>query len=184
MFLSHQLPLAALIEFCHLLRINLSAGLRLHDVFRQLTARGSLKVRPVAGRILLRLEHGEHFHAALKPENAVFPPLFLSMANLGEQTGNLPEVLKELEHYYVQQQKYRRQLRSRSIGPAVQFFMAIGVVALLIFVLGAIAESRGARAPEVLGFRGALGAVQFLLFTAGLLLAIYLAYRIVTRGLG
>jgi type II secretory pathway component PulF len=184
MLFSQQLPLAALVEICHLLCVNLSAGLRLHDVVRQLATRGTRKVRPVAARILQRLEKGDNFQDALRPESAVFPPLFLGMVDLGEQTGNLPEVLEELERYYFQQQKYRRQLRSKSTGTVVQFVIAIGVVALLIFVLGAIAESHGNRAPEVMGFRGGAGAIQFLLVCAGLSCGIYAAYQFLTRGLG
>jgi type IV pilus assembly protein PilC len=183
MLFSRQLPLAALTDLCHLLRINLSAGLTLVTVFRQLASRGSNAVRPVAGRILQHLEHGEDLHTALNSETAVFPPLFLGMTDLGEKTGRLPEVLEELEHYYVQQQKFRRQLRQSSFLPAVQFVIAIGIVALLIFVLGAVAQSHGAAAPAVLGFRGTSGAILFLLTWVGLFAAAYAAYAILTRAL-
>jgi type IV pilus assembly protein PilC len=183
MLFSRQLPLAALIDLCHLLRINLSAGLTLVTVFRQLAARGSSKVRPVAGRILQRLEHGDDLRTALNSERAIFPPLFLGMADLGEKTGRLPEVLEELDRYYIQQQKFRRQLRQSTFLPAVQFVIAIGIVALLIFVLGAIAESHGAAAPPVLGFRGTTGAILFLLTWAGLFAAAYAAYAILTQAL-
>jgi type IV pilus assembly protein PilC len=183
MLFSRQLPLAALTDLCHLLRINLSAGLTLLTVFRQLAARGSSKVRPVAGRILQHLEHGDDLRTALKSESAVFPPLFLGMADLGEKTGHLPEVLEELERYYVQQQKLLRQFRQTSFLPVVQFVIAIGIVALLIFVLGAIAQSHGAAAPAVMGFRGTGGAILFLLTCAGLFATAYAAYAIFTRRL-
>jgi type II secretory pathway component PulF len=183
MLFSRQLPLATLIDLCHLLRINLSAGLTLLTVFRQLATRGSRKVRPVAGRILLHLEHGDNLRTALNFERDVFPSLFLDMADLGEKTGRLPEVLEELERYYVQQQKVRRQLRQSSFLPVVQFIIAIGIVALLIFVLGAVAASHGAAAPSVLGFRGTTGAILFLLSWFGLFAAAYATYAILTRAL-
>jgi len=181
MFFSHQLPPDALIELCHRLRISLSAGLRLSDVFRQLATRGSAPVRPLASRIFQRLEDGENLGVALQPETNALPPLFLAMADLGEQTGHLPEVMQELEHYYVQQQKYRRQLRKSSFLPGVQLVVAVGVVALLIYILGAIAESRGTRPSEVLGFRGTGGAILFLLCAAGVVVTIVGAYFFCTR---
>jgi type IV pilus assembly protein PilC len=183
MLFSRQLPLAALIDLCHLLRVNLGAGIPLPKVFRQLSNRGTSKIRPLARRVLPQLEQGDNLRTALQSETSVLPPFFLGMVELGEKTGHLPEVLEELEKYYLQQQKFVRQLRQSSFGPAVQFVIAIGIVALLIFVLGAIAESHGNPAPAVLGFRGAGGAILFLLTCAGLFAGIYALYAFLTRGL-
>jgi type IV pilus assembly protein PilC len=184
MLFSRQLPLATLLELCHVLRVNLDAGLMLRDVFRQLAGRGSARLRPLAARIHARLDKGDSLRAVLKQEKAVLPPRFRAMAGVGEQTGRLPEVLKELEAYYQLQLKYWRQLRARSLVPVVQFVIAIGVVALLVFLLGAIAQARGAQAQGVLGFQGTAGAIRFLLVNAALFGGIYLAYRLVTRVLG
>jgi type II secretory pathway component PulF len=184
MLFSNQLPLAALIEFCHLLRLSLGAGLMLRDVFRQLAARGSVRLRPVAERICLRLEKGDSFRAALKEERGVFPPLLLGLAAVGEKTGRLPEVLEELEKYYQQQLQLRRQLRARSLGPVIQFVLAIGVVALLMFLLGAIAQSRGGEAQSVMGLQGASGAVEFLLINGAVIVLGYMIWVMLTSRLG
>jgi type IV pilus assembly protein PilC len=181
---SPVLPLDVLGQLCHTARVNLSAGLSPRDVFRQLSARGSRTLRPVAGRILEHLEKGDSFHAALQAEQASFPPLLLALVDVGEQTGHLPEVLEELERYYTQQLKFRRQLRSQTIGPVIQFALAVGIITLLIFVLGAIAESRGTPPPTVLGFRGATGALTFLLLVAIPLIAAFVGYRLLNHRIG
>src|SRR5207248_1624317 len=105
MFLSRQLPLADLIRLCHLVRMNHAAGLTLVAVFRQLAQRSTPRLRPVAEEIRVHLESGESLRAALKAAKASFPALFVSLVTVGEETGHLPEVLEELEKYYLFQQK-------------------------------------------------------------------------------
>src|SRR6266545_87697 len=97
---SRQLPPARLAELSRLLRHNLGAGLTLLDVFRQQAQRGPAGVRPIAERIRARLAQGDSLQAALADETTVFPPLFLAMASVGEETGHLTEVFEELEKYY------------------------------------------------------------------------------------
>jgi type II secretory pathway component PulF len=184
MFFSRQLPLPALIELCHRLRLSLSAGLTLRDVFRQLATRGSRSLRPVAKRIRDHLDQGDSFEAALEPEQGVFPPLFLAMAAVGEQVGRLPEVMEQLEKYFQLQQKSWRQVRSRSLLPAIQFVIATGVIALLLFVLGAISQSRGTQPQGLFGLTGQAGAIKFLAFVAALFAGVFVLYRFVTRFLG
>jgi type II secretory pathway component PulF len=183
MFFSRQLPLASLIDLCRALRHNLGAGLTIRDVFRQQADRGSGPVRPVAMRIHHALERGESLEAALEPEREVFPPLFLAMAGLGEETGHLAEIFGELEDYYLLQQRLRRQFRARSILPAVQFLLAVLVIAGALFVLGWISSARGAAAPAVFGFRGIGGAWSFLATVFGVLALAVILYLVVTRSL-
>jgi type IV pilus assembly protein PilC len=144
MFFSRHLPLPSLIELCRSLRHYLSAGLTLRDVFRQQAQKGRPPVRPVAARINAGLEQGEDLEGALKRERAHFPPLFLSLASVGEQTGMLPEVFRELEHYFALQLKLKRQFLTQIAWPAFQLGAAILVITFLIWILGMIAGSNPA----------------------------------------
>ena len=135
MFFARQLPLSNLIEFCRVLRHNLGAGLTLEHVFRQQADRGPLSVRPVAGRIWAELEQGGSLEAALKRERAAFPPMFVSLVTVGEQTGCMPDVFGELEKYFLMQQRLRRQLFTQIAWPLMQFFAAPFVVAGMLFLL-------------------------------------------------
>src|SRR5919201_6777858 len=117
-----QIPLASLIEFCRALRHNLGDGLTLREVFRQQAQRGPLAVRAVAARVGEQLDRGESLQAALKPEKQYFPPIFLSLVTVGEESGSLPEVLGELEKYLLLQQKLRREFIARMTWPALEFF--------------------------------------------------------------
>src|SRR3954454_19415710 len=97
MLFSSAFPLDALATFCRMLRHGLGAGLSLVDVFRQQARRGPPSLRPTVERISSRLAQGDSLEEALKAEGQRLPPLFVSLAGVGEATGHLPEVFKELE---------------------------------------------------------------------------------------
>lgn len=177
---SRSLPVASLIEWCRALRHNLSAGLNLRDVFRQLAGRGPSPLRPIAGRISDRLADGDDLEAALEPEQGRFPPLFLAMTAVGEQTGTLPEVFAELEKYFLLQQKLRRQFWTQSAWPLFQLCAAVFVLAGMLFVLGLLGSNF---APLGSWFVGVRGAVKFLAIAFGAAVGLVALYFVLTRTL-
>jgi type IV pilus assembly protein PilC len=185
MLFSRRLPLPALIQLCRSLKHNLDAGIMLRDVFRQQAQRGPASVRPVADRIAQALTEGDNLATALHREKALFPPLFLSLTEVGEETGNLPEVCGELEKYYQLQRKFWQQFISQSILPVLQFVAATFVIALLLVILGWIADVNRTKPmdPLGLGLTGARGAVVFLVTIYGTLAALVAGYAILGRSL-
>ncbi len=177
---SRQLPTSGLIELCRALRHNLAAGLTLPRVFAQQAQRGPLAVRPVADRIADRLTQGDSLEAALSKERYAFPPLFLAMAEVGEETGTLPEVFTELEKYFLLQQRLQRQFWTQSAWPLFQLFAAIFVVAGMLFVLGIFGSEF---APLGSSFRGVGGAIRFLVYAFGSMAAVVGLYFVLTRSL-
>jgi len=174
---SAQLSRADLIHLCRTLRHNLSAGLALRQVLGQLTRRGRPRVRQFAQRALAVIENGDTFQAAIK-DDLTLPPLFRALAAVGEETGHLPEVLGELEKYFILQQQLVRKAISQSIAPIMQLAFAFLVIALLIFILGMLAQSNGGvSAPAVLGLTGGAGAVMFLMLSFGSIVMLYLLYH-------
>jgi type II secretory pathway component PulF len=186
MLLSRRLPLSALAELCRVLRHYLGAGLTLRDVFRQQAAKGSAAVQPVAKRIHESLENGDDLEEALKKETAVFPPLFVALATVGEQTGMLPEVFRELEKYFQLQAKLRRQFLTQITWPAIQLFAAVFIVAFVIFILGIVSQSNpGSPGSDPIGIGTGSGpALGFLCGAFSLIggvLALYIIARRVLR---
>jgi len=172
-----RLSLSALVEMCRVLRHYLGAGLPLEEVFRQQMMRGPSSVRPIAARVALVLRRGGSLESALEKEKKHFPPIFLAMARVGERTGMLPEVFSDLEHHFVGQQKLRRRFISLTAWPLIQFMLAVGVLALLIFVLGMFEaqDLKGQRYdPLGLGLFGAEGAGIFLGIVFGSLFGAWL----------
>jgi type IV pilus assembly protein PilC len=173
---SKRLSLASLIILCHTLRHNLAAGLSLVRVFRQLADKGPLAARPIAARINAKLEKGNDLESALQAEEQHFPPLFVSMATMGEESGSLPEVFTELEKFYSLQQRLKRQFISQITWPVLQLVVAILALTLMIFVIGFLPKLPATGKPFDplgLGLYGPEGAVIFLVlvFLVFLLLA-------------
>jgi len=170
------------ILLCRALRHNLSAGLTLRDVFRQQARRGSAAVRPIADQICQDLQEGESLEGALDKVKDRFPPLFLALAEVGEESGNLPEVFGELEKYLVLQQRLRRQFIGQIIWPALQLFAAIWVIAGMIFILGILSPPGSAPFdPLGMGLVGTAGAISWLVFCFGSLAILAAAYYVATR---
>jgi type IV pilus assembly protein PilC len=177
-----QVPLRSLIEFTRALRHNLAAGLTLRRVMKQQSERGPLPLRAITSRISDEIEQGTSFEDALEKEKTAFPPIFVSLATVGEQTGNLPEILAELEKYFSLQLKLRRDFLSQMAWPVIQLVAAIFVIAGMIYLL-AILGSDPTYDPLGLGFRGERGALLWLVFCFGSIAALIGLYFLVTRTL-
>jgi type II secretory pathway component PulF len=154
--------LGALIEHCRGLRYMLEAGLTLGQAMKQQAKKGPLSVRPVAGRMGQRLSKGEDFRTVLREERDRFPPLFLALGSVAEETGNLPEVLRDLEEYFETQRQMWKKFWSMIAWPMFQLFAAVGVLTLLILLLGWIESVRGPSSISVFGLKGTSGAAIFL----------------------
>src|SRR5947208_7919001 len=97
MLFSSRLPLTALVSLCQSFRVSLAAGLSLVDVFKQQGRKGPLVARPVISRMAARLDSGDSIDDVLKDEGKHFPALFVGMVAIGEHSGNLAEIFRELE---------------------------------------------------------------------------------------
>lgn len=166
MIFSRRLTPDSLIDLCRSMRYSLSSGRMPHDTMQLLAAQGPRRVRPVARRVVTELKSGWGLQEALKKQGDAFPPLFLALTAVGEETGMLPEVLEELEKYYVLRQKLRRAFFQEIAWPVFQLFAAVLVIAGLIYVAGAATTFQGAEKEPVdalgLGLVGPAGAVKFL----------------------
>ncbi|MBY0232867.1 MAG: type II secretion system F family protein [Gemmataceae bacterium] len=181
-----KLSLAAVIELSRVLRHYLHSGLPLPAVFRQQATNGPREARPVAGRIAERLEQGDSLADALSPDAALFPPVFVSLASVGEQTGAMPEVFAELERYFARQKQLVRAFLGQIAWPVFQFFAAVFVLAFLIYFLGQLSINTGSgKGYDPLGFGllGASGAAIFLAIVFGTLGLGWLIVALLRRSL-
>ena len=185
--LPRRLSTDGLIEFTRSVKFFLRSGMMLRDAMRLLKERGSWRVRPVAGLIAGELESGWSFRDALEKQPAAFPPLFVALAAVGEESGNLPEVMADLEAYYDRQARRRREFLGEIASPVLQFVLAVVVIAGLIYLLGVLPAIRqpdggSARFDALgLGLLGADGAVRFLAIVFGSLAAVVVLFLAVKR---
>jgi type II secretory pathway component PulF len=184
MLFSSRLPLTALVSLCQSFRVSLAAGLSLVDSFKQQAKKGPLVARPVIGRMAGRLEEGDSIEDVLKAEGKHFPPLFVGMVVVGEQTGNLAEIFRELENYYREQLTLRRSFLAQIVWPVIQFVAAIFVICLLLIILAWIAPNpESAFDPIGLGV-GMPGVLRFLGLMTLLIGGGAFVYWFATKALG
>ena len=176
---SRRLSLPDLIDLCRVLRHQLSAGLTLHRVMKQQAERGRYSFRAVAGRVSEAIQRGDSLADTLDREKAVFPPLFMAMLKLGESTGHMAEIFGELERYYQLELQLRRQFRSQTFLPILQFVAATFIIAGVILLLGFIASMNNAKPLlTMFGLGGAAGSLAFLGVIYGTLFTAWLLFRI------
>jgi len=115
------------------LSVSLEAGLPL------LTALGVMRSeldhapsRELLQRLADRVQHGESLSAALAEHPQIFPPLYVTLVQVGETGGILEQVLAQLADMLERQLELRERIRSASIYPAV--LLAVGLISVAIIV--------------------------------------------------
>jgi type IV pilus assembly protein PilC len=168
------IPPAPLADWCKMLRHQLAAGLAPVQTLKSLAASGPRPLRPLSERLHHAVKKGQSFGDALEAERDALPPIMLPMIHVGDETGQLPEVLAELEDYFREDDRLRRDFRQQTLLPRIQLIAAIFIVAGLIAILGIIATNRGGAPMSIFGLSGSQGALIFLGLTLGPLLGIWL----------
>lgn len=188
MLFSSQISLNNLVTLCQAFRVAHGAGLPLVDVFEQQGRKGPYAARPIISRVAEKLRAGDALEDALRAESGHFPPLFISMITVGEQTGNLPEIFKELERYYRMQLTLRRQFITQIAWPVMELVGGIGAITLFILILGWLPVNDNpvnGRYFDPLGFGvGMSGAIRFLFCVGVFFGGLFLLYVVATRALG
>src|SRR5262249_39752716 len=158
-----------------------AAGLPIRRVFQQQAERGPLALRAIAGRISDQIEQGQSVQAALEKDKAAFPPIFVSLTSVGEQTGNLPEILGELEKYFVLQAKLRRDFLTQMAWPVIELVLAILAIAGMIYLLALLGPGKAGYDPLGMGLTGEMGALLWLVYSFGTIALLIGLYVFATR---
>ena len=78
------------------------------------------------------LEQGSSFADATSRHPQAFPPIYSRMVNVGERTGNLQAVLRQVANYMEKEKAALKRVRTAMIYPALILLVACGVVAILV----------------------------------------------------
>ncbi|MDB5341548.1 MAG: epsF 4 [Planctomycetaceae bacterium] len=134
--------------------------------------------------VVEKLKMGDDVRSAFASQEGYFPDLFIDMVAVADETGSLPEVLKSLADHYENLLRLRRDFIGQIALPILQLIAAIFIITFVIFILGAIAESRGGTPIDVFGWglTGSKGAAIFFFGSFGTFFLIYLAYLFAVRG--
>ncbi len=178
--MSRRIPHRPLANVCRNLASLLSAGVPILKAIGTASENaGDPRARRALEAVGRDIRKGEDLSTAFDRE--AFPPLTVEMVRVAEETGQLPEILRHLAAHYDNLVRMRQVFLAAIAWPAFQLLAAIFVIALMILVLGWVADSRGGEPIDVLGFglTGTKGALIWLAATLGTIAAIILAYRMI-----
>lgn len=119
------------IIFSRQLATLLTSGIAILQALRLLRAESTKKLfTKVLGQIIEDIQQGTSLSMAFGKHPAVFPTVFIRLMEVGEQTGNLEEILQRLADYMDKEESLVRKIRGAMVYPAMIIVLA-GVVALI-----------------------------------------------------
>jgi type IV pilus assembly protein PilC len=173
-------PLAGL---CRRLSTSLGAGVDVRTVLaREATAAVGL-ARGRFHRLSNDVAGGATIGDSLASSGNYFPQFFRELVRVGEASGHLPEVLRQLAEHYEHQLRLRRVFLAAIAWPLIELALALTVVGLLIWLMG-LPQLRKSNT-DLLGFglTGTSGLMVYLGFLAAVGAGLLVIYRATARGM-
>jgi len=125
-----------MITFSRQLALLLESGVGIIQALELLEAQATDKsLRRVLIKVLHDLRGGKSLSMAMAQHPNVFPKLYCKMINVGEQTGALETVLRNLADYTERQTASMAKIKQAMMYPIVVFMLALAVGAIMITVL-------------------------------------------------
>ncbi|NOI31356.1 type II secretion system F family protein [Vibrio coralliilyticus] len=129
--LTPSIPLEVLVIFCRQLYSLTKAGVPLLRSMKGLTQNSANKqLKQALEEVTQELTNGRSLSASMQMHSKVFSPLFVSMINVGENTGRLDQALMQLANYYEQEVETRKRIKTAMRYPT--FVISFIVVALFV----------------------------------------------------
>lgn len=141
--LRKKIDITELIIFSRQMQSLTKAGLPLDRALTGLMA--SMKnprFRELMGDVLAGLESGQSLSTALGQHPKVFSPLFLSLVDVGENTGRLDLAFEQISRYLELEKNTRKQVKSATRYPMfVVITIAVALAIITYFVIPAFSET-------------------------------------------
>lgn len=111
----------------------------------------SKRLGRIVGEMVVDLQQGRYLSEAIARRKNAFPGIYARLIEVGERTGNLEMVLRQLAVYLEKEEALVRKIRGAMAYPSFVLALAIGVILLLLTValppLMGLFESFGAELP-------------------------------------
>jgi type IV pilus assembly protein PilC len=163
----------SLVILCRNLATMLDAGIAVGKAFELASQKsGDPRCRRAVQEVAADLRRGLDVTDAMRARGPAFPDTMVDLVGVAEQTGTMPEVLRSLAGHFDSSIRLRRTFYSAITWPAFQLVAAILVIALMLYILGIVAQVHpGSKPIDILGLGlyGAEGAMIWLSVTFGTL---------------
>ncbi|MGL6026172.1 MAG: type II secretion system F family protein [Vibrio sp.] len=130
-WLTPTVPLEVLVMFCRQMYSLTKAGVPLLRSMHGLTQHCHNKqLKQALESVGHELTNGRNLSASMQLHPAIFSPLFVSMIQVGENTGRLDQALLQLANYYEQEVETRKRIKTAMRYPI--FVISFVVIAMFI----------------------------------------------------
>jgi len=93
-------------------------------------------IRKVLGKVAYDIRSGNQFSTALEKHPKVFSPMYCRLLSVGEQSGDLETVLRQVADYMEKEAATAKETKSALMMPAITAIIAVVVIGLLVtFIL-------------------------------------------------
>lgn len=119
-------------DLCQQLALFLKAGVSLYDgLFLLAEEEQDPQIQSILTDCAHQVENGAYLSTAFRA-TGVFPTHVVGLLQVSEEVGRTEETLLSLSHYYEEQDRMNRQLRSALTYPAILTFMMLIVIIVLL----------------------------------------------------
>lgn len=173
-----------LAEFCRRLGTLHKAGIDIRKSLHQEAQNSRGQHRLVLQKLAEGVDRGEPLSEAIDPCGPYFPPLLKPLLIVGENSGQLDQVLLELGKHYDQLEASRKQFLQLISKPLVQLCIALGIIGGVIWISGAISAQTKTEV-DILGFglTGTSGLIKYIAILTGIATAIGALISALRRGM-
>jgi type IV pilus assembly protein PilC len=187
MFTNPSIRLRELAELSGRLAVSLEAGVDIRQTLaRESTAQWRPRLREELHALKQAVDRGSSVTEALRSRGAFFPPLFLQLVAVGEETGKLPDVLHRVAEHCELRLRLRREFLTAIAWPAIQLGLAVGVLGLAILAMGFLPPMPDTGKPfDIfgLGLYGLSGMLTFFAIVGGIVAVLAVLGVAVQQGL-
>ena len=169
-------------QLCQRLSISIDAGIDARKIWADEANRASPgRAKSRFCTVSQSVADGHSMAQALAATGDYFPLLMRELTAVGEETGKLDAVYKQLADHFQQRLQMRRTFLGAIAWPMIELGSAIFVIGFLIWIMGVI----GNRPIDILGFGlyGTRGLTIYCAFIAAVGAGIWLVIRAIGRGL-
>ena len=143
----------------------------------------SLRTRRACQYLEEQVTAGTEINLAMRKKPNWFPTLLIDLVTVGEKTGHLPEVLKSMSAHYENLVRLKNEFVSSITWPIIQYFLAMGIIGGVIYLLGLITATNGAEATDPLGWglTGEKGAIRWFTINFAIIFAVVILYYVINK---
>lgn len=174
-------PLKTLAMFFRQFAAMLAAGVPIYQTLETLGNQrgGNAKLRRALGDIRNSVLAGERLADAFEKHPVLFPPIVRAMIRVGETSGMLENILRQIANYLENELELRRLLSRVTFYPKLVLFFAILIPGLIPALITMVGAPGGAPVGETLaGIARTYAKILFMVF------ALWAAFRLAMQAQG